>query len=117
MIITKALIRRVGILVTVLALGFAAGIALGQTDGPGNESAKFFTLHSFSGLDGANPNGELTQATNGEFYGTTMNGGANCLDSGGCGTIFKIPPSGKLTTLYSLCSQAGCTDAASQPLA
>ncbi len=29
MIITKALIRRVGILVTVLALGFAAGIALG----------------------------------------------------------------------------------------
>jgi uncharacterized repeat protein (TIGR03803 family) len=110
MIITEALIGRMGILVTVLALGCAAGIALGQTDGPGNESAKFFTLHSFNGLDGANPNGELTQATNGEFYGTTMNGGANCLDSGGCGTIFKIAPSGKLTTLYSLCSQAGCTD-------
>jgi uncharacterized repeat protein (TIGR03803 family) len=30
--------------------------------------------------------------------------------SGLGGTIFKITPSGKLTTLYSFCSQSGCAD-------
>ena len=39
------------------------------------------------------------------FYGTTYSGGAN-----NQGTIFKITPSGALTTLYSFCSQTGCTD-------
>jgi uncharacterized repeat protein (TIGR03803 family) len=30
----------------------------------------------------------------------------------GCGTVFRITPSGKLTTLYSFCSQSNCTDGA-----
>jgi uncharacterized repeat protein (TIGR03803 family) len=29
---------------------------------------------------------------------------------GGGGTIFKITPNGTLTTLYSFCSESGCTD-------
>jgi uncharacterized repeat protein (TIGR03803 family) len=37
----------------------------------------------------------------------------NCTTDGGCGTIFKITPSGVLTTLYTFCSQAGCTDGSS----
>lgn len=42
----------------------------------------------------------LIQATDGNFYGTTARGGnSSCFD--GCGTIFKITPTGKLTTLYS----------------
>jgi uncharacterized repeat protein (TIGR03803 family) len=57
----------------------------------------------------------LVQATNGNFYGTTSEGGANdnCMYEGatiGCGTVFEITPSGTLTTLYSFCSQSGCTD-------
>jgi uncharacterized repeat protein (TIGR03803 family) len=28
----------------------------------------------------------------------------------GCGTVFKITPAGKLTTLYNFCSQTNCTD-------
>ena len=28
------------------------------------------------------------------------------------GTVFKITPSGTLTTLYSFCAQSGCTDGA-----
>ena len=28
----------------------------------------------------------------------------------GAGTVFKITPSGTLTTLYSFCAQGGCTD-------
>ena len=56
--------------------------------------------------DGANPFAALVQATDGNFYGTTYCGGANGSD----GTVFKITPSGTLTTLYSFCSQSGCTD-------
>src|ERR1017187_5954344 len=73
------------------------------------------TLYSFcsqSGCtDGEWPNAGLIQATNGDFYGTTWQGGANGGAWGdGAGTVFKITPSGKLTTLYSFCSQSGCTD-------
>jgi uncharacterized repeat protein (TIGR03803 family) len=65
------------------------------------------TLHSFDGTDGAGPVG-LLQATNGNFYGTTSTGGPyneNC-NNNGCGTVFEITPSGKLTTLHSFGTQA-----------
>jgi uncharacterized repeat protein (TIGR03803 family) len=72
-------------------------------------SGKLTTLHSFcskSGCtDGEFPQTGLVQATNGSFYGTTIAGGAY-----GHGTIFKITPSGTLTTLYNVCSQNGCPD-------
>jgi uncharacterized repeat protein (TIGR03803 family) len=63
------------------------------------------TRFSFDVTDGYSPYAGLVQATNGDFYGTTFEGGAN-----GDGTVFKITPSGTLTTLYSFCSQSGCTD-------
>ena len=76
-------------------------------------SGTLTTLYSFcsqSGCtDGSNPYAGVVQATNGDFYGTTGYGGANCAPTG-CGTIFKMTPSGTLTTLYSFCSQSGCTD-------
>jgi uncharacterized repeat protein (TIGR03803 family) len=59
--------------------------------------------------DGGNPTG-LVRATNANFYGTTYSGGANCVATGGCGTVFKITPDGTLTTLYSFCSLSDCTD-------
>src|ERR1035438_5459485 len=65
-------------------------------------------LHSFcsqSCTDGSSPVA-LIQGTDGNFYGTTPYGGAN----GQGGTVFKITPNGNLTTLYSFCSQTGCTD-------
>ncbi len=65
------------------------------------------TLHSFDNTDGASPQAGLIQATDGNFYGTTEGGGAI-----GAGTVFKITPSGTLTTLYSFCPQSGCTDGA-----
>jgi uncharacterized repeat protein (TIGR03803 family) len=59
---------------------------------------KLTTLYSFcskSGCtDGANPSAGLVQATNGNFWGTTVNGGVN--DDG---TVFEIIPGRKLTTL------------------
>jgi uncharacterized repeat protein (TIGR03803 family) len=47
----------------------------------------------------------LLQATNGDFYGVTVKGGAN-----NDGTIFKITPGGTLTTLYQFCSNTDCSD-------
>ena len=46
------------------------------------------------------------------FTGTTHYGGANNSSAcnQGCGTIFKITPSGTLTTIYSFCSQTNCAD-------
>jgi uncharacterized repeat protein (TIGR03803 family) len=70
------------------------------------------TLYSFCSLpncaDGDSPQSPVIQASDGNFYGTTLGGGAN---SGG--TVFEITPAGKLTTLYSFCSQTGCTDGSS----
>ena len=77
------------------------------------------TLYSFcaqsSCTDGESPYGGLVQGTDGNFYGTTYYGGANIsacysFPSYGCGTVFKITSAGKLTTLYSFCTQSACTD-------
>ncbi|MFZ0419618.1 MAG: choice-of-anchor tandem repeat GloVer-containing protein [Candidatus Sulfotelmatobacter sp.] len=72
-------------------------------------SGTLTTLYSFcsqtSCTDGANPYAGLVLAANGNFYGTTVFGGAH-----GYGTVYEITPSGKLTTLYSFCSLSGCTD-------
>ena len=63
------------------------------------------TLHSFDNTDGSIPLGALIQATDGNFYGTTRYGGTafNCSDLQpvGCGTVFKITPTGTLTTIHS----------------
>src|SRR5271165_1737062 len=71
------------------------------------------TLATFAGTNGANPQSTLIQGIDGNLYGTTYNGGANknCAD-GGCGTVFKVTPGGMLTTLYSFCAKANCTDGA-----
>jgi len=63
------------------------------------------TLHIFEGSDGRGPWAALVQATDGNFYGTTVLGGASpsCPPgvTYGCGTVFKITPDGALTTLHS----------------
>lgn len=69
-------------------------------------AGKLTRLHTFHNLDGGGPNGALIQATNGNFYGTTVGGGAHM----GGGTVFEITPAGKLTTLYSFCSETDCKD-------
>jgi uncharacterized repeat protein (TIGR03803 family) len=66
----------------------------------------FTTLHSFTGYpnDGAGLDSALAHGSDGNFYGTTSAGGDNCSPYG-CGTVFKITPSGTETTLYSFCPQ------------
>ncbi len=55
---------------------------------------------------GANPIGPLVQAVDGNFYGTTYNGGTG--GGFGVGTIFKLDQGGTVSILYSF--QGGSTD-------
>ncbi len=57
---------------------------------------RLFVIYSFTGgSDGTLPVSGLTLGTDGYFYGTTEEGGASNL-----GTVFKVTPSGRFTTLY-----------------
>jgi uncharacterized repeat protein (TIGR03803 family) len=69
------------------------------------------TLYSFCSqpacADGRAP-GALVQGNDGNFYGTTERAGsANCVNVNGCGTVFKITPTGVFTTLYQFTGQNG----------
>jgi uncharacterized repeat protein (TIGR03803 family) len=75
----------------------------GGTNGLGtifqlNSSGTPIGLYSFGGEnDGASPFAALTQGRDGNFYGTSFQGGA--FDNG---TIFRITPAGAFTKLFSL---------------
>jgi uncharacterized repeat protein (TIGR03803 family) len=63
------------------------------------------TLYTFCSqlncADGTGAYAPLLQAPGGDFYGVTTSGGIDTFQcEGGCGTIFKITPSGAFTTLY-----------------
>lgn len=55
--------------------------------------------------DGTGPDAGLVQTTDGNFYGTTAEGG-----SANSGVIFKLTSAGALTPFYSFCTEAGCPD-------
>jgi len=80
-----------------LFCGLSAHAALAQT---------FTSLASFNGTNGANPfYAVLVQGLDGNLYGTTSARGAH-----GKGTVFRITPGGKVTTLYSFCAKSRCAD-------
>ncbi len=93
---------------SVLALGVDGNLYGTTQNGGANGQGTVFkitpsggytVLHSFGGADGSEPDAGLVLGSDGNFYGDTATGGANvsCL----CGTIFKISPTGMLTTLHS----------------
>ncbi len=66
------------------------------------QSPTLTPLYQFSGTDGANPFAGLVQGSDGNFYGTTNFGGTSDF-----GTVFKITPTGALTTLHRFSGTAG----------
>lgn len=75
-------------------------------------SGKVTTLYSFCSqancADGEYPYAGLVEGSDGNFYGTTLQGGAHSLQIGG--TIFSVTPEGAQTTLHSFCTATGCSD-------
>jgi uncharacterized repeat protein (TIGR03803 family) len=84
------------------------GTVSGASDGGGGAVFKMSLgsevslIYTF-GLEGYEPLAPLVQGSDGNFYGTTYTGGTlPCSQyEYGCGTVFKITPSGVLTTLHS----------------
>ena len=71
-------------------------------------SITYTIFHSFTGTpDGAAPIASLIQATDGLFYGTTSEGGANS-----CGTVFATDGSSTPAILHSFTGAEGCSPAA-----
>lgn len=60
-------------------------------------------LYSFIGYpsDGSSPSTALVFDAEGNLYGVTPNGGSSGICGKGCGTVFKLSPSGTETVLYS----------------
>ncbi len=63
----------------------------------------FTTLVHFH--DGSSVISSLIQGRDGNLYGLSNNGGTRSH-----GSVFKVSPSGVLTTLYSFCAQVACAD-------
>jgi uncharacterized repeat protein (TIGR03803 family) len=82
--------------------------AAGGTGGKGvlydwNATSAYQAMHSFTGTDGDEPSGPLTKATDGNFYGTTVYGGACNL-----GVVFKyVPSTHAVSVLHSFCGTEG----------
>jgi uncharacterized repeat protein (TIGR03803 family) len=57
-------------------------------------------LHSFAYADGAFPEAGLVMDSSGNLYGTTTGGGSSTNCPNGCGTVFRLDPSGTLTMLH-----------------
>lgn len=88
-----------------------------RVDSAGNETV----LYSFCSLsncaDGAIPFTNLIRDAGGNLYGTTFQGGngtnPDCpYGTTGCGTAFKIDPTGQETVLHAFCSTPRCSDGA-----
>jgi len=79
-----------------------------------NPSTKAVTvLYNFpeTTVDGEYPEAALVLGSDGNFYGTTSGGGKYS-----SGVVFKITPSGALTTLYSFCKKGyPCTSDGMEP--
>lgn len=87
-------------------------ITINISSAPASETV---ATYKFDGVHGSMPNA-IIQAADGNFYGTTTAGGTTlgkgiCFDSNGtdvgCGTVFRMSPSGSITSLASFAGTTG----------
>jgi len=91
--------------ISAIALVVMLGLGAGAIQPAHAQS--FTLLHTFAGPpDGTDPAAMLVRDAAGNLYGTTAEGGMTagiCVSSGGrngCGTVFKLDPTGAETVLY-----------------
>ncbi len=86
---------------TLGGVDYFYGTVFKMTSGGALTALYTFCTFGSSCPDGYNPQAGLVHATDGNFYGTTLLGGAYSADCVYCGTVFKISAEGELTTLHS----------------
>jgi uncharacterized repeat protein (TIGR03803 family) len=90
----------------ISAIALAVVLGLGTSATQFAQGQTFTLVHTFAGApDGEAPVAGLVRDAAGNLYGTTQQGGITggvCANSGlnGCGTVFKLDPSGNETVLY-----------------
>lgn len=106
-----------GLSAALAALVTCCTISLASAQTASNHRAPtapvFTSLVDFDKTNGAYPGAmSLIQATDGNFYGVTGEGGtgASCTYTYGCGTFFQVTAQGTLTTLYNFCALQYCAD-------
>ncbi len=97
------------------AMALAVVLALAALTTQSAPAQTFTVLDDFNGTNGSDASSSLLQATNGNLYGTTAEGGG-----AGAGSVYQVTPGGTLTSIYSFCLQgtppSDCPDGY-QPLA
>ncbi len=91
--------------------GASGNGTLFQLSAGGKETVLYSFCSQPNCVDGTDPYSAPVPSLKGGLLGTTISGGAN--DQG---TLYEISPAGALTTLYSFCAQANCTDGAAPRL-
>ena len=84
--------------ILIMALSLCPSSTAQQT----KAAQTFQSLFSFDTTDGTFPQASLMQATDGNLYGTTQQGGTDRV-----GTVYRITPQGTLTTLHSFIGPEG----------
>ena len=87
-----------------------AGIGADGTVFKITSTGTFTLLHTFTGPDGRNPVAPLSQATDGNFYGTTAEGGTAGFNTATHGTIFRITSTGSFTSLHTFTFPSNIND-------
>lgn len=86
---------------TAVEYGVNHGGTVFKISKEGTLTALFSFCDQSNCTNGYAPWAGLVQAADGNFYGTTFRGGDDsCLPGYGCGTVFRISPTGILTTLH-----------------
>ncbi len=83
--------------------GTTTNVGIPASDGGVFQVTPEGVLTAFAGAGnlGSTPQAGILLATDGNFYGTTYWGGDRNACQSGCGTVFKVTPSGVSTTLHS----------------
>ena len=84
--------------------GTNGGGTVFRIDPTGSNYAILYLFNSYTG-DGKMPDARLILGSDGNFYGTTEQGGAH-----GGGTVFRISPSGSYSNLYSFLGNVSNSD-------